>query len=317
MIDFKCVLQHFGLMDNINIEDEKTIRMSCPIHCGDNPTGFSWDKEFRRWRCWTRGCHDSYKNTLSGFIDGMIEQIGIGATRKDIINEILSNNKNAIVKQHNNREIKKDIALTEYTDLKISERQISIQAMKWWGISKKVIDKYLVGIYPNITAGRILFPIFETSGRIVGATGRKIYYSKDSEFPKWKHYHIKTNNILYNIHAFKPKKNSIILTEGPSDVLKLETANIHNGLALFGDNIGEAQIKILNNLGVEKIILALDNDKAGRKATKKIGETLANHGYKVEVMCIDKYNDIGETPLFLLKRNVFEIKELCEWKKSL
>jgi hypothetical protein len=51
------------------------IQGCCPIHGGDNPTGFSYDSRIKRWRCWTHKCHEKkeYGTGLIGLIRGIKE----------------------------------------------------------------------------------------------------------------------------------------------------------------------------------------------------------------------------------------------------
>ena len=185
---FKNVLDYFRLSHLITIEDGREIRMPCPIHGGDNPTGFSWDKKYNRWRCWTNGCHEKYGIDAKAFVDGMLDGNPDPITTDDIMDIIFdkyeNENKDYTYKGTESRTGK----LEEFHDLCPSERLHSVSTMKW-GISKGVLDRYLVGIYPSITPRRILFPIFDMDGKIVGATGREIHYEKElkKRFPKWKH----------------------------------------------------------------------------------------------------------------------------------
>jgi len=167
----------------------------------------------------------------------------------------------------------------------------------------------MVGIYPSINANRVLVPIITRNGEIVGASGRKIR----GDGPKWLHIPkgISTNQNLFNINFVEPKNNTVILCEGPIDVLKLESANIHNSLAIFGSSLTDGQRQLLDKLKIENVVLALDNDRAGKKATSIISRILKEHSYDVKKLSFDeKYKDIGEMPIFLLRRKQFKIEEI-------
>lgn len=300
---FMDVLHYFNLTENITYEDEAELRMPCPIHFGDNPTAFCFDKSYLRWRCFTNGCHNDVGVEVFGLIKG-IESCS-DKEALDIARKILaSSGKNGKVK-HMRQEKSKDQNVFQ---IKASERMDS-QLLLERGINKKVLKKYMVGIYPSINSNRVLVPIITRSGKIVGASGRKIR----GDGPKWMHIPkgISTDQNLFNINFVEPKNNTIILVEGPIDVLKFESANIHNSLAIFGSSLTDGQRKLLDELKIENVVLALDNDSAGQKATATIGRTLKEHSYNVKKLCFDtKYKDIGEMPLFLLRRKKFTIEEI-------
>ena len=300
---FKDVLDYFDLTQNITYEDEAELRMPCPVHGGDNPTAFGFDKSYLRWRCFTGGCHNDFGVEVFGLIKG-IESCS-DKEALDIAHKILSMSEKNGKAKHFRQEKKKT---QDVFQIKASERMDS-QLLLERGINKKVLKKYLVGIYPSINSNRVLVPIITRSGKIVGASGRKIR----GNGPKWMHIPkgISTDKNLFNINFIEPKNSTIILVEGPIDVLKLESANIHNSLAIFGSSLTDGQRQLLDELKIENIILAFDNDKAGEKATKTISRTLKEHSYNVKRLCFDKkYKDIGEMPLFLLRRKKFEIKEI-------
>ena len=43
----------------------------CPVHNGDNPSGFSYSLEHRSWKCWTHHCESEYGSDIIGLIMGI------------------------------------------------------------------------------------------------------------------------------------------------------------------------------------------------------------------------------------------------------
>ena len=85
---------------------------------------------------------------------------------------------------------------------------------------------------------------------------------------------------FYNLQYAKKSlsnQNSIILVEGQGDVWRLSEAGFDNTLGLFGCNLTDNQILILETLPINNIILALDSDEAGIKAREKINERLSRY----------------------------------------
>jgi hypothetical protein len=70
-IDF--VLSELGIdIDNsIGFSDE--LRCSCPVHEGDNPTGFSYSTTFKRWRCFTGRCHED-RDSIFGLVSAILSK---------------------------------------------------------------------------------------------------------------------------------------------------------------------------------------------------------------------------------------------------
>ena len=72
---------------------------------------------------------------------------------------------------------------------------------------------------------------------------------------------------LFGIDAFEPG-NSVILVESPLDVAVLRTFGVP-ALASFGAGVSQAQRQLLADRS-SKVILAMDNDRAGRESTDKL-----------------------------------------------
>ena len=93
---------------------------------------------------------------------------------------------------------------------------------------------------------------------------------------------------LFGIDVFADDDNSTaILVESPLDVAVLATAGFPGGLATLGTGVSHWQLRILADVS-SVIVLALDNDDAGRKARDKIvrspelaGKTLLDFNYSV------------------------------------
>lgn len=132
-------------------------------------------------------------------------------------------------------------------------------------------------------ASRIVIPIHDPSGRPVGITARKLPQDQ-SDSPKYintpssKIY--EKGNFVFNYHRAREhvrKEGYAVLTEGAMDVLGLEKAGIHTGIAMLGTACTPAQIELLHRLQVT-IRVFYDNDPAGRKAAWKFGSAALKAG---------------------------------------
>lgn len=127
--------------------------------------------------------------------------------------------------------------------------------------------------------GRVSIPIHNEKGELVAYNGRQIF--ENNKQPK---YMLTTNSVifkksevLFNFHRAKEyaqKENCLIITEGVFDVMRCHELGLKNSISLLGSAMSDNQLAQVKRLDVP-IILALDNDAAGRKATMKISEKLA------------------------------------------
>lgn len=186
------------------------------------------------------------------------------------------------------------------------------------GYSKDIIDKYDVGLCSNPKRemyNRVVVPIYDQQyEKMIGCSGRSIFEkctkcssfhnpeescpeeSKKYLYSKWKHSaNFKSQNCLYNFWFAKQhiqETGIAIIVESPGNVWKLEDNNIHNSVAVFGANLSDRQKILLDASGAMNLIILMDNDEAGKKATINIIEKCKNT-YRLHVPAISK-SDVGE-----------------------
>ena len=124
----------------------------------------------------------------------------------------------------------------------------------------------------DIFVNRIMFPLYDLEGNVVGFSGR-IYNTVDpSKYVNTKETSIfKKGTLLYNYHNAKDllKKNeSIIVMEGFMDVIRANTVGITNCIATMGTALTKQNAALLKK-SANNIILCFDGDKAGEEATTK------------------------------------------------
>lgn len=164
------------------------------------------------------------------------------------------------------------------------------------GYKRETLEKYDVGFYPQ--QNRVLVPIYDTEHKLVtGFCGRsifdrcdkcKLWHAADKPCPttteerinasKWKNSKgFEAANFLYNYwfaHPFILETSTIILVEGPGDVWRLEEAGIHNAVGLFGIELKEEQLTLLESSWAINVVVLLDNDEAGINASQEIKKRL-------------------------------------------
>lgn len=142
--------------------------------------------------------------------------------------------------------------------------------------------------------GRIMFPIFDLRGNVIGFGGRVL----DDSLPKYMN---SPETLIYNkrknLYALNFAKNSpekrIIVVEGYMDVISLYQFGIINTVASLGTALTESQGRILKKYA-EEIIISYDADTAGQEATMRGLNLLNDIGCNVKVLLIPKGKDPDE-----------------------
>lgn len=123
-------------------------------------------------------------------------------------------------------------------------------------------------------AGRLIFPLSDPNGQVVGFSARLLH--KDPDAPKYVNSPetpiFRKGKILYNYHNVRPiarQAGYVYLLEGFMDVMALTRSGMPSALALMGTALTSDQIDLLRRLGVE-VRLSLDGDEAGQKGMMKI-----------------------------------------------
>jgi len=153
---------------------------------------------------------------------------------------------------------------------------------------------------------RIMFPIIDTKGRIVGFGGRVL----DSSMPKYLNsqetFIFNKGNHLYGLNLVNKlsDRKRIILVEGYMDIISLFNKGINYAVASLGTALTERQGKLLKRYG-ENIYICYDSDKAGINATNKAIQILLKEGIEPKVVILGDYKDPDD---FLKENNVEEFE---------
>ena len=144
---------------------------------------------------------------------------------------------------------------------------------------------------------RIMFPIWNASGKIVGFGGRVFAsndpakYMNSPETPIYK-----KSDIFYGLHQAREairKEGFAILVEGYTDVMQLFQNEIKNCVAVSGTAFSDRHVNQMKRFS-SKVLLAYDGDSAGISATLKTGYSLIKGGVDCEVIEIPNKLDPDE-----------------------
>ncbi|HEX4599923.1 MAG TPA: DNA primase [Gemmatimonadales bacterium] len=141
--------------------------------------------------------------------------------------------------------------------------------------------------------GRLLFPIHDLRGRVVGFGGRILGEGEPKYLnsPDTPLFH--KGQLLYNLHTAKQamrKAERAILVEGYFDVLRLALAGIEEVVAPLGTGLTAEQATLLQR-HAPQVILAYDSDEAGLRATFRAGDELLRQGLRVSVATLPAGED--------------------------
>jgi len=151
--------------------------------------------------------------------------------------------------------------------------------------------------------GRIMFPIHNHLGKVVGFTGRILpefekedvgKYINSPETPIFK-----KSKILYGFWKSKNfirEKNSAFLVEGQMDFLASWQAGIKNTVASSGTALTEDHLSALRKL-TDKLIITFDNDKAGQEAGEKAIDMALKFDFDVKIVMFQDFKDPAEAAL--------------------
>lgn len=167
---------------------------------------------------------------------------------------------------------------------------------------------------------RIMFPICDLSGQVIGFTGR-VFKGNESTakyvnspetliFSK--------SRILYGLDKAKVdirKKEQCILVEGQTDAVMSYQAGAKNTIATSGTALTSDHLRIIKRY-TDNLLLAFDTDTAGEVATKKSIGLAQQAEFNIKVIILSKDKDpadiIKENPK-AWKKNIEEAKPIMEF----
>ena len=158
-----------------------------------------------------------------------------------------------------------------------------------------LIGKREDGSFFDVFRGRIIFPITNTYGKIVGFGARKLFENDDSgKYINSKESLIyNKSKILYGLSFSKEeirKSDFAILVEGYMDFLTLYQNGIKNIVASSGTALTDDQVKILKRY-TKNILFLYDADLAGMKATVRGLDIVIENDFDVKIITLENNED--------------------------
>lgn len=164
--------------------------------------------------------------------------------------------------------------------------------------TKKIYDKF---------RNRVMFPIFDYRGNVIGFGGRVL----DDSLPKYLNspdtliFNKRQNLYGLNFARKEIKDRSIILVEGYMDLISLYQYGIKNVVATLGTALTDGQGSLIKRYA-DTAIISYDSDEAGIKATLRAIEILNKLDINVKVLNLKECKDPDE---FIRKYGVLEFEK--------
>ena len=295
------------LLDNLGVTDYSCdgvqIRCKCPIHKGDG-LNFSWNLEADIWTCFSHHCGEDVGLPRDAFLLVMIIK-GYSFSRAvkylasmfgiDGGGEYSKEERDLVkikkwLRLQDSLERRENNVLNPKEILSNLDRKPHPYLLKR-NFTEETIQKFELGYARSgPLAGRIVVPIRNEHGELVGASGRLATDDKNALKKHFKYKHtvdFSSGSELYWLHAAKPyieAEGVMVLVEGFFDVASAWQNQLRNVCATMGTTILPEQIDLVVK-HTDTVYLAYDGDVPGRKAGWKIYQ-------KMRALCDVKFLDI-------------------------
>ena len=174
-----------------------------------------------------------------------------------------------------------------------------------------VITRGSKGGYYDRFRNRVMFPIIEINGKVVGFSGRRHpdvekggKYVNTSDTPVYK----KSKTLFGFNFAKNHCAKQLLVVEGNMDVVSLHKAGFENTIGTLGTAFTSEQARLIARY-TNEIVLGFDSDAAGQKAVARATEVLSESGLKVRVLAVPDGKDPDE---FIKKNGPERFKALLE-----
>jgi DNA primase len=150
------------------------------------------------------------------------------------------------------------------------------------------------GKYYDLFGDRVIFPITDPKGHVVGFSGRTLSAKDRAKYINSPETVIfKKGLLLYHFYEAQSeirKNKQVVLYEGFFDVISSHVAGIRHGVATMGTALTKDQARLIKSV-TDSIVIAYDGDDAGLKATDQAITMLDQEKLKTEVLEIPEKMD--------------------------
>jgi len=298
----------------------------CPFHDDNNPS-LSVSQSKRFYKCFSCGAKGDVIKFVSDFEKiSFMEAVKKTAEMANVEVNIIDHKENLVEKKY--FEIMQEaqnfyrVVLNNTTEGKEAFNYLNER-----GISKEIIDRFDIGLAPSkenllfnaltneknrlpldlielgliktrknneyydLFRNRIIFPLTNNNGKIVGFSGRiyKNFSENDSKYINSPETAIfKKSNILYNFYEASNEiriKKNVFIFEGFMDVIAAYKAGINHSVASMGTALTKEHVYNLKKI-TNVVTLCFDGDEAGINATKKAIKVFNDANFEINAVLI-------------------------------
>lgn len=165
------------------------------------------------------------------------------------------------------------------------------------GVEAGVLIRSDKGTFYDRFRKRIIFPLFNPNGQIIGFSGRTLENGGGAKYvntPETALY--RKRETLFGIHKAKDsikQKGVAIMVEGEFDMISCYKAGISHAVAVKGSAVTYDQLLLIKRYA-QKIILCLDGDFSGQETTKKAIIDAEQLDFEINVVTLNPYKDPDE-----------------------
>ena len=303
----------------------------CPFHDDTNPS-MSVSRDLQIYRCFSCGAsgnvfnfvmnyeHIPFREALSLLAKRAgVEIKGIHLQEKvnknasfytiyELAHKFYQNNLSAVQGKEaraylKNRSIDDSVIKEFGIGLALPERSRLVDLLKAKGYDLKTLNQIGLASEDHDTyIHRIMFPLHDLEGKVIGFSGRIYDDSKVNKYLNTKETPIfKKGQLIYHYAVAREEvriKKQVIVMEGFMDVIRASTIDVKNTVALMGTAMTEEQAKLIARLSHD-IVLCFDGDDAGRHATMVNGEHFVQMGIVPKVISL---TDDDDPDTFILEK---------------
>ncbi len=264
-VKLEFVLRHYQIKVRRSGKDQ--YRGCCPIHSGDGRDAFHVNLARNIFHCFACGAG----GTVLDFVAAM-ERCSLFETAQKLqamtcfsVPMTSTANEKELVTERRRVSSPLNFKLTgiDYAHPYLAER----------GITEQTAREFGVGFYagPGLMHRRLVIPIHNADGQLIAYCGRSV----DQTQPRYRvPPGFATAAILFNMHRASAGEDcSVVVVEGFFDCMQVHQAGIRSVVALMGSVLYEPQRYVLLQR-FSRVILLLDGDPTGRKATTVIAQHL-------------------------------------------
>ena len=305
----------------------------CPFHDDRNPS-FDVDPSSGRYRCWSCKAGGDIFNWVMetqkvSFVEAMkilADQAGVTLSKSTATPEQVSERQTMFeMMDAAQKFFVEQLQLTASAREYCESRNFDKDTLEKWGIGygpeiegalgtvlkKKgyslqmaeslfLVDQDTSGAYRDRYRSRLMIPIRDERGAIIGFGGRIIgsgipKYINSSDSPLFH-----KSKVLFGLNVAKEsisKTDLCVLVEGYMDVIACHRAGVTQAVASLGTSLTEDQVKLIKRWA-KNVVILYDRDEAGQKAAEKATEMLMGAGISVRVALPPE----GEDPDSLLNK---------------